>query len=144
MNLYLDSSALVKRYITESGSQQVNAWIDQAGIVVTALITRVEVAAAIARVRRMQFITEQEEQAALHAFRSEWESLYRLPISENTVLRGDYLACEHNLKGHDATHLACALIWQEVLGLPVILLTYDTQLSQAAQNARMQVLPQQV
>jgi predicted nucleic acid-binding protein len=47
--LYLDASALVKRYIQEKASQDVNTWIETADMVVTGLITRVEVASAIAR-----------------------------------------------------------------------------------------------
>lgn len=141
MNLYLDASALVKRYIAEDSSEQVNAWIGEADLVVTSLITRVEVAAAIARARRMKIIASDESDAALHQFRSEWESFQRLSITENTVIRGDLLACELDLRGYDATHLACALIWQESLDLPVTLATFDGQLVQAAKAVRIEVLP---
>jgi predicted nucleic acid-binding protein len=54
--LYLDASALVKRYIAEVGSEQVRGWITSADKVVTGLITRVEVAAANARAQRMKII----------------------------------------------------------------------------------------
>jgi predicted nucleic acid-binding protein len=141
MNLYLDASALVKRYIAENSSEEVNAWIGKADLVVTSLITRVEVAAAITRARRMKIIDPDESDAALNQFRYEWESFQRLSITENTVIRGDLLACEHNLRGFDATHLACALIWQESLGLPVALATFDGQLVQAAKYLRVAVLP---
>lgn len=141
MILYLDASALVKRYIQEKDSEKVNAWINEAEMVVTGLITRVEVAAAIARVGRMNLILAEEALAALHQFRSEWESIQRLPITENTVIRGDALAYEHNLRGYDATHLACALIWQETLGLPVTLASFDGQLVQAAGDIGMDHLP---
>jgi predicted nucleic acid-binding protein len=139
--LYLDASALVKRYIQEKASQDVNAWIEAADMVVTGLITRVEVAAAIARAGRMKLITPDETLAALRQFRSEWESFQRLPISENTVVRGDSLAIEHNLRGYDATHLACALIWQETLGMPVTLASFDSQLIAAAGVAQLAYLP---
>jgi predicted nucleic acid-binding protein len=141
MILYLDASALVKRYISENGSEQVNGWIGAAEMVVTALISRLEVAAAIARAQRMKVIAPEEAAAALRLFRSEWESFQRLPITENTVARGDFLACEYNLSGFDATHLACALIWQETLGLPVTLATFDRQLIQAATGVGMGALP---
>lgn len=141
MILYLDASALVKRYIQEKDSEKVNAWIHEAEMVVTGLITRVEVAAAIARVGRMNLIPAEEALAALHQLRSEWESIQRLPITENTVIRGDALAYEHNLRGYDATHLACALIWQETLGLPVTLASFDGQLVQAAGDIGMDHLP---
>jgi predicted nucleic acid-binding protein len=102
--LYLDASALVKRYIQEKASQDVSAWIEAAEMVVTRLITRVEVAPAIARAGRLKLITLEETLAALHQFRLEWEILHRLPITENAVVRGDDLAVEHNLRGNEATH----------------------------------------
>ena len=141
MILYLDASALVKRYIAENDSEQVNRWIGAAEMVVTGLITRVEVAAAIARAQRMKILTQEDTSAALRLFRSEWESFQRLPITENTVIRGDFLACNHNLRGFDATHLASALIWQEALGLPVTLVTFDGQLLQAAKAENLGFLP---
>jgi predicted nucleic acid-binding protein len=69
--LYLDASALVKRYIQEKASEDVNAWIEAANIIMTGLITRVEVAAAIASGGRMNLITPDETLAALRQFRSE-------------------------------------------------------------------------
>jgi hypothetical protein len=119
----------------------VNAWIEAAEMAVTGLITRVEVAAAIARAGRMNLISTEEVLSAVRQFRSEWESFQRLPINENTVIRGDALAYEHQLRGYDATHLACALIWQETLGLPVTLTSFDGQLIQAARKAGMACLP---
>ena len=66
MILYMDASALVKRYIAENSSERVNGWIGAAEMVVTGLITRVEVAAAIARAQRMKIIAPEEAAAALH------------------------------------------------------------------------------
>ena len=141
MILYLDASALVKRYIQERESENVNAWIEAAEMVVTGLISRVEVAAAIARAGRMKLISTDDALAALRQFRSEWDSFQRLPITENTVIRGDALAYEHNLRGYDATHLACALIWQETLGMPITLASFDRQLIAAARVVQMAFLP---
>jgi len=139
--LYLDAKALVRRYIQEKASEDMNTWIDTAEMVVTGLITRVEVAAAIARAERMKLISPDETLAALRQFRSEWESFQRLPINENTVIRGSDLAIEQNLRSYDATHLACALIWQETLGMPVTLASLDSQLIEAARNVNMSSLP---
>jgi hypothetical protein len=139
--LYLDAKALMRRYIQEKASEDMNTWIDTAEMVVTGLITRVEVAAAIARAERMKLISPDETLAALRQFRSEWESFQRLPINENTVIRGSDLAIEQNLRSYDATHLACALIWQETLGMPVTLASLDSQLIEAARNVNMSSLP---
>jgi uncharacterized protein len=139
--LYLDASALVKRYIQEKASQDVNAWIEAADIDITGLITRVEVAAAIARASQTKLINPNEALTALRQFHSEWESSHRLPITENTVARGDALAIEHNLRGNDAIHPACTLIWQETLGAPVTLASFDIQLIEATWGVQMAHLP---
>ena len=53
MILYLDASALVKRYVAERGSREVIGLTTAAEIVATSLISRAEVAAALARAVRL-------------------------------------------------------------------------------------------
>jgi predicted nucleic acid-binding protein len=141
MILYLDASALVKRYIAEIGSEQVNHWIADADSVVTVIITRTEVAAAISRAERMKLISDHDAQNVLEVFRAEWEIYQRLPVTEVTVVRGDYLACRFGLRGYDAVHLAAAILWQETLGEPVTIASFDTQLREAAGKLGIAVLP---
>ena len=52
MLLYLDSSALVKRYVDEPMSEAVRALMDEAPAAATALTTHTEVGAALARAMR--------------------------------------------------------------------------------------------
>jgi len=47
MILYLDSSALIKRFIVEKGSADVNALISVADLVGSSIISQVEMAAAL-------------------------------------------------------------------------------------------------
>lgn len=141
MILYLDTSALVKRYLAEPGAQEVTEWVGQARLVGTSLITRAEMGAAITKAVRMGWISPEEGQSGLQRFRSEWELLARLPISEITVQRADELACRYGLRGFDSVHLACAVLFREGLGEPVILATFDRPLWQAAQSEGLLVLP---
>ena len=48
MIVYLDASALVKRYVEEAGSDEVASLIDGATVVGTSIVSRAEVAAALA------------------------------------------------------------------------------------------------
>jgi predicted nucleic acid-binding protein len=142
MILYLDSSALVKRYVAESGSPEVNQWISIALPSATSLVTRAEVAAAICRAAHLGWVEAAESRRALEAFSTEWETLGRLPVLEATVRRAADLACRHNLRGYDAVHLACALLYQDGLGLPVTLATFDRLLWQAGQAEGLALLPE--
>jgi predicted nucleic acid-binding protein len=139
--LYFDSSALVKRYVEEQGSSDVLDWMDDSDLNGTVLVTRVEVAAAITRAMRMQYVSREDTRKFLDKFHQEWGSIQHLPVSETLVARADALACEHNLRGYDAIHLAAALTWQELLDLTVTVVTYDKELAAAAQASGLMVLP---
>ena len=141
MILYIHASALVKRYVAESGSTEVNTWISKSQIVTTNILSRAEVTAALNRASRMQIIDIEACRNALELFRSEWESFVRLPVNEGTVIRADYLTSRHNLRGYDAIHLASALIWQESIGSRIRLITYDHQLRQAGLDEGLFLLP---
>ena len=141
MILYLDTSALVKRYLVEAGTAEVIQWIGKARPTSTSLVTRAEMGAAITKAVRMTWISAEQGQYALEWFRSEWETLGRLPVSEATVSRADELACMHGLRGFDSIHLACALIYRDSLREAVTLATYDRVLWQASKAESLLVLP---
>lgn len=141
MIIYFDSSALVKRYVEEQGSSDVLDWMDDSDLTGTALVTRAEIAAAITRATRLHHVSLEHSRKSLEVFRAEWSGLHRLPVTEALVARADGLACEHNLPGYDAIHLASALTWQDLIELPVTVVTYDRELAAAARASGMAVLP---
>jgi len=132
MIVYLDASALVKRYIAEAGSAEVGGLIAGADVVGTAVITRAEVAAALAKAARLGTLRRDEAEAALQVFRAEWPHLVRLQLTEVIAAQADALAWAHDLRGYDAVHLATARFWQDWLGEPLTLATFDRQLWHAA------------
>ncbi len=142
MNLYLDSSALAKRYLVETGSEDVRQWIEGAELTATSLIPRAEVTAAITRAVRMGVLEEQSARWMIDEFRTDWVSLNRIPVTETLVARADRLACEFGLRGYDAVHLAAALTWQENLNFPVTLATFDKELADAARQSGLGILPE--
>lgn len=142
MIVYLDASALVKRYIAEAGSQEVGQLIASADILGTSLITRAEVGAAIARAVRTRALSQEHGRVASEVFRIQWADLVRLQITESAVARADVLAWQHELRGYDAVHLAVALIWQETIAEPVTLATFDLQLWQSGKAADLAIWPE--
>lgn len=141
MNVYLDASALVKRYVAEQGSEDVAALIAASSFLVTNIITRVEVAAALQRAVRMRLLGLADANQSLTRFRADWERLLRLPVSEITVELADALAVKYDLRAYDAVHLAAALSWQETLRRTVTMATYDRELWQAAARSGLDVWP---
>ena len=131
MIVYLDASALVKRYVAKVGSAEVDRLIAVADAVGTAVISRAEVAAALAKAAHTGTLSRDEAEAALQVFRAQWPDLVRLQLTEIVLAQADALAWEHGLRGYDAVHLAVARFWQSSLGEPVTLATFDRQLWQA-------------
>jgi predicted nucleic acid-binding protein len=139
--LYLDASAAVKRYVTEPGTAEVHQAMEASSIVGTGLISRAEIAAALAKAARMGVLLPDEAEAALEAFRVEWPDYIRIQITEALVARADSLAWQHGLRGYDAVHLATALTWQDGMGEPVTLATFDRRLWESARQSGLLVFP---
>ena len=141
MILYLDASALVKRYVAETGSADVDRLIAQAEVVGTSVLSRVEVSAALAKAARVKLVSEVEASTALRKFRAQWIDLVRLQVTEGLIAQADALAWEYGLRGYDAAHLAAVLFWQETIGEPVTLATFDRQLWQVSGPSGLAVWP---
>jgi hypothetical protein len=121
---YLDASALVKRYLAETGS----AWVeslcaDEANnAIAIARFGLVETAAAFAAKRRGQFITDREYESALADLLRDAGERYRLvAVGPALIDSAIQLTRRQRLRGYDAIHLACALALNKPLvndGLP--------------------------
>jgi predicted nucleic acid-binding protein len=141
MILYLDGSALVKRYVVEPGSVEIARAIAEAEIAGTSPISRAETAAALAKAVRTGALTQADAASALQAFRSEWPLLVRVQATEALINRADVLAWEVGLRGYGAVHLASALLWQEGLGQTVTVATFDRQLWEASRAQGLRAFP---
>ena len=142
MIAYFDASALVKRHVDERGSRETIEFAARAEVVATSLISRAEVAAALAKAVRTKLLDEREAREAQRAFVAQWPDIARIPVSEALVSRAEALAWEHELRGYDAVQLASAVLFQESLGTAVRLATFDRQLWSAARDAGFEVWPE--
>jgi len=141
MILYLDASALVKRYVAEAGSAEVGAAIAQAVVTGTTLVSRAEVAASLGKAVRVKALTQEEALAALQVFRNDWVDLVRIQVTEMVIARADLLAWDHRLRGYDAVQLASALAWQDALGEQVTMATFDTHQWAVAESVGLAACP---
>jgi hypothetical protein len=116
---FFDSSALVKRYLSERG----NAWVlrltdSTAGNTITlAEITQVEVAAALAaRHRAPGGISRRERDGAVDLLAYHCQNEYNLIALNRAILdRAVDLTQNHRLRGYDAVQLATTLMTNEAL-----------------------------
>ena len=114
---FFDSSALVKRYLTEVGSTWVNTETDpdNGNVTIVAEITRVEVAAAIARRHRASGgITRDERDTSVNLLLEHFNTEYQIvPVSDEVISRAVGLTQQYRLRGYDAVQLAAALVVNE-------------------------------
>jgi len=135
MIVYADTSALVKLFVDEEGSQATRDLILQAWSAGTGLITRAELGAALSRGTRRGLLSESAAQQARRQVEKIWPTWIHIAVDESLISRAEALAWEYHLRGYDAVHLASALIWQERLGHSVTLATFDQELGEAARLA---------
>ena len=135
MILYLDTSALLKRYVVESYSMQVAQLIEEAEVVGSSLLTSVEVATGLAKAARLNWLPRPDAEAAWADFLVDWGFFSRLILTPSVLERAGRYGWGYNLRAYDALHLAAAVTWQENLGIPVTLATFDRHLWLAAPQA---------
>jgi len=116
---YLDSSALVKRYLTENGSAWLRTLVEPlaGNTIIIAEITHVEVAAAIAaRHRAPGGISRRVRDGAVNLLAKHCRDEYRLIATNKTILdRAIDLTQTYRLRGYDAVQLATALYTNSAL-----------------------------
>lgn len=143
MIVYADTSALVKLFVSEEGTEATRAMLQQAWLMGTGLLTRAELGSALARGSRGGLLSETKALEARHSLEVAWPTWVHIGVNEDLVAQAEVLAWKHGLRGYDAVHLASALTWQERLEHPVVLATFDRELWEAARQAGLPVWPEE-
>lgn len=139
---YLDTSAILKLYIQEDHSGEVNLLVKTAEGAGTSILAYAEMAAALSRATRTRLIPEKAAEIAWGNFLSDWPEFTRLKLSTALIERAAKLAWDFGLRGYEAIHLAAALTWQDALEEPVLLATFDRVLWNASARAGIAVWPE--
>ena len=137
MTYYLDTSALVKLYISEAGSEQVDAVIAQAEITGTSLIAYPETLSAFSRKYREHLFDRKVYHQMRRAFEKDWRRVHVIGFTREISRSAGRLIHRHGLRGFDAIHLATALYLKAQLSIPVTFLCFDERLSKAAKTEGM-------
>ena len=138
MILYLDTSSLVKLYVTETHSEEVHRWVRGTPVAATSRVAYPETLAALARRRREDDLDAKSYQAAKSSFLAQWRDFAIIDLNEE--MAGD-LAIGHALRGLDAIHLAAALeLRQDMEGTAVAFTAFDARLVRAAEAEGFLVL----
>lgn len=140
MILFCDTSALVKLYIVEAGSDELKSLVREAEAVTVCRIAWAETHAALSRrAREVPEDTAVIEQAKA-ALATDWPHLVVLEVNQTLVeLAGEY-ADTFALRGYDSIQLAAAFEAGRVSQTPIFFACFDTRLNRAAKVLGMQCL----
>ena len=113
MNAYfMDTSALVKRYIAETGSKWVEILTDPTADnqIIVVRLTQVEVVSAFYRLQREGKIDSNDVAVVLKAFQHDWKTQYKVvEISTDLLETAIALVQKYPLRAYDSVQLAAAL-----------------------------------
>jgi uncharacterized protein len=141
MILYLDTSALVKRYFRESYSEEVISKWQAATEIVTSEVAFAETMASIYRKKREAGLREALIRRIVESFLADWKSFIRVELTEDLNKYIHKIVMEHPLRGFDAIHLASARVVQEKLPEDFVFACFDVGLARAAQSEGFNTFP---
>jgi predicted nucleic acid-binding protein len=135
--LYLDTSSLVKLYISEVHSSLVEDWVEKAEIIATCRVAYPEMMSALNRRFRSGDLTKKDYDLVAKHFSDEWR---RFAILEFDEIRAGSLAAMYGLRGFDAVHLSAALLLNSSKSEPEMAFSsFDQKLNEAASAEKMKV-----
>jgi len=141
--IYFDTSALVKRYVEEKGTQVVADLLMSGDMLITtSILTYPEIKAAFTKKLRLKEMSKESYKEAIENFEKDWS----VPVfsvigltSQVANLAGSLV--ERNvLKTLDAVHLASALTVKEHFGIQVLFVSSDDRLDKAASSEGLEVM----
>jgi predicted nucleic acid-binding protein len=130
--LFCDTSALVKLYIAEAGSDELKARLLEAQAVAVCRIAWAEAHAAFARREREVPEDAQVLELAKAALAADWPHFVVVDINQALVERAGEYADTFALRGYDSVQLAAAFETGRVSQTPIHFACFDARLYKAA------------
>ena len=133
--VYLDTSAFLKLYLAEPGSDAIGQLVADANLLCTHMLGYAEMRAALSRAARLQHITPEQLQEWVAEFEHDWETLRVIAPDHAMIRRAGGLAEQCQLKGYDSIHLAAAEAVALTVGMDrFTMAVYDKQLAKATRS----------
>ena len=141
MILYLDTSALVKRYFKEPFSDEIISQWKKAEGIVTSSVAYAEAMACFCRKKREGKLEDELIKTITGSFRRDWNSFIRVEVTDDLNEHIDKTVREYPLRGFDAIHLASAMVVFEKLADDFLFACFDYNLMRAAQSEGFKTFP---
>ena len=135
--MYFDSSAIVKRYLEEAGSDTVNKMVNEASVIATSQLTYPEIVSAFAKKQRGRDISRDNYVKALNEFEREWDYFFIIKFHDEFFSTIRKLIERHALRAADSIHLASALWLKQSVKENVTFVASDGILLSAARAEKL-------
>jgi predicted nucleic acid-binding protein len=140
--LYLDTSAWLKLYIEEGGSELVKQTVIESEQICTHLIAYTELRSALARAERENRIELSQKVTIIEAMEKDWLRLNIVRPVETLIRRAGLLCDQFGLRGFDSIHLAAAeAINLQTIPQTTLFASFDRKLNKSAFALGMSILP---
>jgi len=137
---FFDASALVKRYVSESGSAAVGRLL-VSGPAAISRLSEVEIASALARRTREGHFTRAQRDRTVAALVRDLPALVVVEMTSEVTAEARGLLRRHPLRAADAIQLASAMFLQRQLGREVTVVAFDKRLRDAAREEALLTAP---
>jgi len=134
---YLDTSALVKRFVSEAGSREVQTLLTRGEPVASASIAYAELYSGLTRRHREGGLSQLQYRRACRHFETDWMAFIKVDLGGEILSSARALIQRHALRAFDAIHLASALGLQAAVNEPVTFMASDARLLRAATGERL-------
>ena len=141
MIAYFDTSALVKRYLAERGTEEVVALWAEAQYRAVSRLAYAETLSALHRKESEQPSDRSALREAQARFERDWRTLLIVEVSSQLDPWIRRLLAQHHLKGADVVHLASCLLLKSRVDDPLIFVCWDRGLLRAAQAEALETVP---
>ena len=140
MILFCDTSALLKLFIDEQGSESMIEANSSSEGVAVCRITWAESMAAFAQRTRFKGASQSGLAQARSMFERAWPDFVIADVTQPLVEKAGMYAEAFALRGYDSVQLAAAHNLHKQLDLPMTFACFDRRLNQAAQLLQLEVL----
>jgi len=138
--LYCDTSALLKLFVDEIGSDSMAKARSDSEAIAVCRITWAESMAAFAQRSRVKGANQAGLTQAKSLFENTWSNFVISEVTQPLVEKAGMYAEAFALRGYDSVQLAAAHNLHEQFALPLAFACFDRRLSQAAALLQLEVL----
>jgi len=138
--LFCDTSALLKLFVDEIGSDSMAKARSDSEAIAVCRITWAESMAAFAQRSRVKGANQAGLAQAKSRFENTWSNFVISEVTQPLVEKAGMYAEAFALRGYDSVQLAAAHNLHEQFALPLAFACFDRRLSQAAALLQLEVL----